>query len=91
MDYFSKPDFIILLKASFDVIEERMAKRNRKEEIETDVHYWQDLYYRYYAKKSHRDRFIKYSENFVEIDANEDDPNEVANKIIKYIDNKYKK
>ncbi len=88
IESFEKPDFLILLKASFDVVKERMKKRNRDIEFNFDTKYWQDLYYRYYGKASHRERFIKYSLNFVEMDANDNNPDEVLKKIIKYIENK---
>lgn len=91
IDLFEKPDFLILLKASFDTIEYRMNKRNRGAELMFETKYWQDLYYRYYAKASHRERFIKYSKNFVEMDANDDNPEIVVNKIIKYVVNKKRK
>ncbi len=92
IDLFEKPDFLILLKASFDTIQERMNKRNRGIELVSfDTQYWQDLYYRYYGKKSHRDRFEKFSKNFVEMDANINDPKIIVDNIIRYIENKSNK
>lgn len=82
---FEKPDFFIVLRASFDVIMERMQKRNRSEEKKFDREYWQDLYYRYYSKKANKDIFRKYSKKYVELDTDYLKIDEVTENIIKYI------
>lgn len=82
---FEKPDFFIVLRASFDVIMERMKKRNRLEEKKFDREYWQDLYYRYYSKKANKDIFRKYSKKYVELDTDYLTVDQVTENIIKYI------
>lgn len=82
---FEKPDFFIVLRASFDVIMERMKKRNRLEEKKFDREYWQDLYYRYYSKKANKDIFRKYSKKYLELDTDYLTIEEVTENIIKYI------
>lgn len=66
-----KPDFIFNLKASFDEISSRMKERGRELETKFSDSYWQDLYYRYYAKKSYRKTFKTFSNEFVEIDTDD--------------------
>lgn len=85
INLFEKPDFFIVLRASFDVIMERMQKRNRSEEKKFDREYWQDLYYRYYSKKANKDIFRKYSKKYVELDTDYLTIDEVTENIIKYI------
>ncbi|BDV03697.1 MAG: deoxynucleoside kinase [Candidatus Hepatoplasma scabrum] len=85
IDLFEKPDFFIVLRASFDVIIERMKKRNRLEEQKFDREYWQDLYYRYYSKKANKDIFRKYSKRYLELDTDYLSINKVTKNIIKYI------
>ncbi|AHK22564.1 Deoxyadenosine/deoxycytidine kinase [Candidatus Hepatoplasma crinochetorum Av] len=85
INLFEKPDFFIVLRASFDVIMKRMEKRNREQEKKFDREYWQDLYYRYYAKKANKDIFRKYSKKYLELDTDYLAINEVTKKIIKYI------
>jgi cytidylate kinase len=63
----------------------RMEKRNREQEKKFDREYWQDLYYRYYAKKANKDIFRKYSKKYLELDTDYLAINEVTKKIIKYI------
>ncbi|NQX83432.1 MAG: deoxynucleoside kinase [Mycoplasmataceae bacterium] len=87
---YEKPDFFILLRASFDTISERQFKqRGRKQERndENNINnkFWQDLYYRYYGAKKYRKIFKNYTKNFVEIDTDDNTPKEVLNKVIKYI------
>ncbi|BDV03147.1 deoxynucleoside kinase [Candidatus Hepatoplasma crinochetorum] len=85
INLFEKPDFFIVLRASFDVIMKRMEKRNREQEKKFDREYWQDLYYRYYAKKANKDIFRRYSKKYLELDTDYLAINEVTKKIIKYI------
>lgn len=81
LTYIDKPDYIFNLKASFDVVLERMKKRGREQEKLFSNFYWQDLYYRYYAKRSYRNNFKNFSKHFVEIDTDDLTPIEVATKI----------
>ncbi len=84
---FEKPDFFILLKASFDTVSERQFDiRGRKVEENFESKYWQDLYYRYYGTKKYRNIFKENSKHFVEIDTDDCTPGEVLNKITKYIE-----
>ncbi len=83
---FEKPDFFIMLKASFDTVEQRQfVQRGRALEDKFDQKYWQDLYYRYYSKSFYRKIFVDYTKNFVDIDTDNSTPDEVVAKIIKYI------
>ncbi len=84
-DFFEKPDYFILLKSSYDTVLERMNKRGRDQEKKFENAYWQDLYYRYYSKKSHRNNFKNIAKNFREIDTDELNPEEVVDFLIKQI------
>lgn len=87
IDIYEKPHFFISLKASFSTIKERQfVQRKRKEEELFDNKYWQDLYFRYYGSKKYKVVFKKYSNHFVEIDTDDLTPDEVVEKITKYID-----
>ena len=95
IDLYEKPDFFILLKASFDTIAERQfIQRGREqetnEENNIDNKFWQDLYYRYYGSKKYRNIFKTKTKNFVEIDTDDCTPNEVLNKVTRYIDKRFK-
>ena len=84
---FEKPEFFILLKASYDTVFERQfEKRGRTQEEKFNNKYWQDLYYRYYASKKYRNIFKENTKNFVEIDTDDSTPEEVLEKISKYIE-----
>ncbi len=90
-DFFEKPDYFILLKSSYDTVLERMNKRGRDQEKKFENAYWQDLYYRYYSKKSHRDNFKKIAKNFREIDTDELSPSQVIDFLMKQINKKENK
>lgn len=92
---YEKPDFFILLKASFETVAERQfMQRGRiqetNEENNIDNKFWQDLYYRYYGSKKYRALFKENCKNFVEIDTDDSTPDEVLNKVVKYIKNRIK-
>lgn len=94
IEKYEKPDFFILLRATFDtVVERQFSKRGRKEEKNNQNNinnkFWQDLYYRYYGAKKYRKIIKENVKNFVEIDTDDSDPNDVKNKIIKYIEKRY--
>ncbi len=94
IDLYEKPDFFVLLKASFDTVAERQFdKRGREQEINEenniDNKFWQDLYYRYYASKRYRNIFKENTKNFVEIDTDDCSPEKVLNKVIKYIEKRF--
>lgn len=90
IDMYEKPDFFILLRATFDTVAERQfTQRGREqesnEENNIDTKFWQDLYYRYYGSKKYRQIFRNHSKHFVEIDTDESTPDEVLSKVIKYV------
>ena len=86
---YEKPDFFILLKASFDTVQERQFDlRARKQETSFHNKYWQDLYYRYYSSKKYRKIFKDYTKEFVEIDTDDSTPKDVLTKVTKYIKNR---
>ncbi|NOQ50549.1 MAG: AAA family ATPase [Mycoplasmataceae bacterium] len=88
---FEKPDFFIMLKASFDIVMERQFNhRSRDLEDNFNTKYWQDLYYRYYGKASYKNIFKNYNKNFVVIDTDDSNPTEVVDSIIKYINKRMK-
>ncbi len=90
INLFSKPDYFFLLKASFETVQQRMKERGRTQEEKFNIKYWQDLYYRYYSKKSYRAIFKENSKLFVELDTDDSNPDDVIKKIIKYMDNRTK-
>ncbi len=95
IDYYEKPDFYILLRATFDTVAERQfSQRGREqesnEENNIDVKFWQDLYYRYYGSKKYRKLFKENCKNFVEIDTDDFTKEEVKDKVIKYVSKRYK-
>lgn len=95
INYYEKPDFFILLRATYDTVIERQMGRGRKEELDKednniDNKFWQDLYYRYYGSKKYRKLFKDYTKHFVEIDTDDNSPDEVREKVIKYIEKRYK-
>ncbi len=90
IDMYEKPDFFILLRATFDTVAERQfGQRGREqesnEENNIDTKFWQDLYYRYYGAKKYREIFRSHSKHFVEIDTDYSTPDEVLESITKYI------
>ncbi len=90
IEMYEKPDFFVLLRASFDTVAERQfGQRGREqesnEENNIDTKFWQDLYYRYYGAKTYREIFRKHSKHFVEIDTDYSTPVEVLEKVTKYI------
>ncbi len=96
IDMYEKPDFFILLRASFDTVAERQfGQRGREqesnEENNIDTKFWQDLYYRYYGAKKYREIFRSHSKHFVEIDTDYFNPEEVLAAITKYVGKRTKK
>ncbi len=90
VEQFEKPDFFILLRATFDTVAERQFNQRGREEEQNeenniDTKFWQDLYYRYYGAKKYRKIFKDYSKHFVEIDTDDTPPDEVVKNITKYI------
>ncbi len=90
IDMYERPDFFILLRATFDTVAERQfGQRGREqesnEENNIDTKFWQDLYYRYYGAKKYREIFRTHSKHFVEIDTDDCTPEEVLNKVTKYV------
>ncbi len=90
VELYEKPDFFILLRATFDTVADRQfGQRGREqesnEENNIDTKFWQDLYYRYYGAKKYRKIFKENVKNFVEIDTDDSTPDEVVDKVVKYI------
>ncbi len=90
IDMYEKPDFFILLRASFDTVAERQfnqrgREQETNEENNIDTKFWQDLYYRYYGAKKYREIFRNHSKHFVELDTDYLNPDEVLGAITKYI------
>ncbi len=90
IEKYEKPDYFILLRATFDTVAERQfMQRGREQESNEDNNidnkFWQDLYYRYYGAKKYRQVFKKNSKHFVEIDTDDSTPDEVLNKVTKYV------
>lgn len=85
MKFFKTPDYFFLLKANFEIVENRMKNRNRLEEFKFDTKYWKDLYFRYYENKTHRDRFKKYSKKFIEINTDVMNPDDVCKEIVSVV------
>ncbi len=89
---YEKPDFFILLKASFETVKDRQFNiRGREQENSFENKYWQDLYYRYYSAKKYRNIFKENSKHFVEIDTDDSTPDEVLNNVVKYIEKRRNK
>lgn len=91
---YEKPDFFVLLKATFDTVAERQfTQRGRKqesnEENNIDNKFWQDLYYRYYGSKKYRKIFKDNAKDFVEIDTDDSNPTEVLKKVTKYVEKRF--
>ena len=92
---YEQPDFFILLRATFDTVADRQFnQRGREEEINEDNNinnkFWQDLYYRYYGSKKYRSLFKENCKNFVELDTDDSNPQQVLSKVIKYIEKRKK-
>ncbi len=93
---FEKPDFFILLRATFDTVAERQFQQRgraeeQNEENNIDTKFWQDLYYRYYGAKKYREIFKEHSKHFVEINTDDSPPDEVVDNIARYIERRIEK
>ena len=80
-----KIDFFFLLKADFDEIVKRISTRGRESEKNVNVDYWKSLYYQYYENKEIETYIRNNVNNFVIIDANNNDTEKIISKIISYI------
>ncbi|BDU67603.1 MAG: deoxyguanosine kinase [Candidatus Tyloplasma litorale] len=95
IDIYEKPDFFILLRATYDtVVERQFSQRGRTQEMneENNINnkFWQDLYYRYYGSKKYRKLFQDNSKKFVQLDTDDCEPKEVLNKVIRYVEKRFK-
>lgn len=84
---FGKIDFMILLKADFEVIIKRMEKRGRLIEKKFSREYWRNLYDGYYSNEENLYLFKKYSKNFTIIDTTNLNPDQVLKIIVEKMDN----
>ncbi|BDV02391.1 MAG: hypothetical protein HPAVJP_2800 [Candidatus Hepatoplasma vulgare] len=82
---FTKIDYIILLKANFEEIINRMRKRGREIEEKFSREYWFDLYNGYYNNEENLNLFRKYSKHLLIIDTTNLNPDEVLKTIIEKI------
>lgn len=82
---FIKIDYIVLLKADFEEIINRMKKRGREIEEKFSKDYWYDLYNGYYNNKENLNLFKKYSKHLIIIDTTNLTPDEVLKTITKKI------
>ncbi len=86
---YDKPDFFILLKANYETVKERQfGQRNRLEENLIDSSFWKDLYNKYYLNERYKKFFKSNCKNFITLNTNDLNPQEVKNKITKYIETK---
>ncbi len=79
------PDYFILLKAPLDVIVDRFRKRNRLEEREVDMDYWEQLYHNYYERPLFKHHFKTNTKNIIEINTEDKTPAEIVSEIIELI------
>lgn len=79
------PDYFILLKAPLEVIVDRFRKRNRLEEREVDMDYWEQLYHNYYERPLFKHHFKTNAKNIIEINTEDKTPTEIVAEIIELI------
>ncbi len=84
----AEPDYFILLKAPLDVIVDRFRKRNRLEEREVDMEYWEQLYHNYYERPLFKHHFGTNTKKVIEINTEEKTPAEIVDEIIELIKQK---
>ncbi|BDU67604.1 MAG: deoxycytidine kinase [Candidatus Tyloplasma litorale] len=79
----SKVDYLFLLKADFDVIYERIKKRNLNFEQEINIEYWRDIYNQYYNNKNIFKYLKENCKNFNIINTNNKSVDKITKEIIK--------
>ncbi len=81
----AKVEYFFLLKADFDTIINRVKGRGRESEQDVDLAYWEDMYNQYYVNEEIQNYMKDSVNNFIIIDANSDNPNEIVNEIAKHL------
>lgn len=81
----AKVDYFFLLKADFDKVISRVNSRGRISEKEVNINYWKDMYDQYYINPEIQTYIKESVKNFVIIDANSDNTDEILEQIIKAI------
>lgn len=84
-------DYFILLKADFEVVQERMKIRGRDQEEKFNIKFWKDLYWRYYSSSEYKKMFKSNTNNFLELITSDKNPSQVVDAIVKYISKRSKK
>ncbi|NQX83433.1 MAG: deoxynucleoside kinase [Mycoplasmataceae bacterium] len=82
IDADAKPDFFFLLEADLSTIVERLKKRGRKIEVNTEEEYWKELYDSYYIKPKFKYHFNKYSKKVLPINTENKDSTKIVSEII---------
>ena len=85
-EYNAIPDYFFLLEADLSTIVERLHKRGREEEKETNENYWKELYDSYYIKPKFKYHFNKYNKEVVRINTENKEPKVVAEEILEKIE-----
>ncbi|ADE19432.1 deoxyguanosine kinase [Mycoplasma crocodyli MP145] len=87
LDVKTNPDFALFLDVNFEVVKQRIIKRNRSSEVDN---FDENLDYFYRLWSMYKDEFIslanRYKIPFVIIDANENNEEKVLEKVINEIE-----
>lgn len=78
-------EYFFLLKADFEKIIERVHGRGRESEKEVDLDYWRNMYDQYYVNPSIQEYMRSSVKNFIIIDANSNDVDEIVKDILSHI------
>lgn len=81
----SRPDYFILLTASFDSVISRLKGRGRNEEKEVDTTYWEDLYHNYYSRPMFQNHFQQNSKKYVKLNTDNKKPEQIIQELLKII------
>lgn len=78
-------DYLFLLKADFENVIHRVEGRGREEEKSVNIDYWNNMYEQYYHNPEIQEYFKSSVKNFIIIDANSNDIDEIVNEMLKKI------
>ncbi len=81
----AKVEYFFLLKADFETIIDRVKGRGRESEQDVDLDYWKDMYNQYYVNEDIQKYMRESVNNFIIIDANPSNPDDILNEIIKHL------
>ncbi len=81
----TQPDYFFLLEAGLSTIVDRLHKRGRDAEKDTDEEYWRELYESYYVKPKFKYHFEKYNKSVISIDTENKTPEQVADELFEII------